>query len=58
MTAEETALLERIFDALAENDGTTDADLLDLLVGMSSMGKAEFVRRMDEKYGVESPRVH
>ena len=58
MAIEEADLLDHIFENLAANDGTPDSEILDTLIKLSASGKAEFVRRMDERYGVKPPRIH
>lgn len=58
MTIEEADLLDHIFENLAENGGTPDSEILDTLINLSVSGKAEFVRRMDERYGVKPPQLH
>ncbi|MFA7279625.1 MAG: hypothetical protein WC100_05980 [Sterolibacterium sp.] len=58
MTIDEADLLDDIFQNLAENDGTPDADILDALINLSASGKAEFVRRMDQRHGITPPVIH
>lgn len=58
MKIEEEDLLDHIFENLAENDGAPDSEILNTLINLSVSGKAEFVRRMDERYGVKPPQIH
>ncbi|MBI5920905.1 MAG: hypothetical protein HY847_04550 [Betaproteobacteria bacterium] len=58
MPIRETDLLDHIFENLAENDWAPDSEILDTLMNLSAPGKAEFVRRMDERYGVKPPQLH
>ena len=58
MTNEEAAQLNDLFDNLDENDGTPGVELLDALTKLSVESKAEFVRRMDERYGAHPPQIH
>jgi len=58
MTRAEADQLDDIFRNLDENDGTPDTDMLDALTKLSLAGKAEFVRRMDERFGVQPPQTH
>ncbi len=58
MTVEEANLLDQIFEHLAENNGSPNSEILDTLMNLSVSGKAEFVRRMDESYGVKPPPIH
>ena len=57
MTNEETDRLNDLFDDLDENDGAPDMELLAALTKLSVESKAEFVRRMDERYDVNSPQA-
>lgn len=58
MTKEECEQVDDIFDALEENDGAADLELLDAVTKLSAAGKTAFVRRMDERYGAQPPQVH
>lgn len=58
MTREEAEMLDHVFENIAENDGVPDAEILDALINLSVSGKAEFVRRMDERYGIKPPQIH
>ncbi len=57
MTNEEADRLNDLFDDLDENDGAPDMELLAALTKLSVESKAEFVRRMDERYDVNSPQA-
>ena len=57
MTNEEADRLNDLFDNLDENDGAPDMELLAALTKLSVESKAEFVRRMDERYDVNSPQA-
>jgi hypothetical protein len=58
MTKEEADRLNDMFGRLEMNRGTPDMQLLDELTHLSMESKAEFVRRMDERYGVIPQQVH
>lgn len=57
MTNGEADRLNDLFDDLDENDGAPDMELLAALTKLSVESKAEFVRRMDERYDVNSPQA-
>lgn len=58
MTNEESDQLNDIFEHLEEHDGTPDPEILDALTKLSLAGKAEFVRRMDERLGFNPQKSH
>lgn len=58
MTNDEADQLDGIFQYLEEHDGAADPEILEALTRLSTAGKAEFVRRMDERLGFNPPLAH